>query len=186
MVTAERRILVAGMGNLLRGDDGFGVEVIRRLRERGGLPASVRAVDVGIGGIPLVQELLDGYELLIIVDAVSRGKPPGTLTTLVPQLPDMQTLSPDDLGTMIGDPHTTTPSRVLLLAGALGVLPEETVIVGCEPEGSDEVRLALSAPVTVAVEQAAERVAALARTWLATHDGTPSPRPTFRPSADPP
>jgi hydrogenase maturation protease len=185
MATPGRRILVAGMGNLLRGDDGFGVEVIRRLRERGDLPAGVRAVDVGIGGIPLVQELLDGYDLLIIVDAVSRGKPPGTLMTLAPQLPDLYGLTPDDVGTMIGDPHTTTPSRVLLLARALGVLPQETVIVGCEPEGCDELRLTLSAPVAGAVDPAAERVTALTRAWLASHDAS-SPRQTFRPAADTP
>jgi hydrogenase maturation protease len=157
------------MGNLLRGDDGFGIEVIRRLRERADLPASVRAVDVGTGGIPLVRELLDGYELLIIVNAVSRGKPPGTLVTLNPQAPDMRALSPDELGALIGDPHTRAPSRVLLLAGALGVLPEKTVIVGCEAEGYPGTRLALSEPVATAVDRAADHVTALAQSWLATH-----------------
>ena len=67
----RQRVLVAGMGNALRGDDGFGIEVVRRLNQRSDLPPEVRVIEVGIGGIPLVQELLDRYGLLIIVDAVA-------------------------------------------------------------------------------------------------------------------
>jgi hydrogenase maturation protease len=180
LATAGRRILVAGMGNLLRGDGGFGIEVIRRLRERGDLPACVRAVDVGVAEIALVHELLDGYELLIIVNAVCGGRPPGTLVTLNPQVPDQRGLPAP--GTAPGDPHPRKPARILGLAAALGVLPDETVIVGCEAEPHDEPRLTLSEPVAVAVDQAAERVTALARSWLSTHDAAPSPP---GPSADP-
>ncbi|MGQ0571870.1 MAG: hydrogenase maturation protease [Armatimonadota bacterium] len=163
-----RRVLVAGMGNLLHGDDGFGIEVVRRLHERADLPPGVRVIDVGIGGIPLVQELLDGYELLIIVDAVRRGKPPGTVVTLRPELPETRDLPAEEIGAMVGDPHTTTPSRVLLLARALGALPGEIVIVGCEPLKYEEMSLTLSAPVAAAVDEAANRVSTLVRTWLAT------------------
>ena len=165
----RRRALVAGMGNLLRGDDGFGIEVVRRLTQRTDLPPELRVVEVGIGGIPLVQELLDGYGLLIIIDAVSGGRPPGTVVTLVPEVPDLSSASWEDVGVLLGDPHTTTPSRVLLLARALGVLPQEVVIVGCEPLTAEEMGLTLSPPVAQAVDEAVGRVMTLARSWLGNH-----------------
>jgi len=166
MTAHARRVLVAGMGNLLRGDDGFGIEVIRRLGERTDLPPEVRAIEVGIAGIPLVQELLNGYGLLIIVDAVAGGRPPGTVVTLAPQVPDLANATWQQVGTLVGDPHTATPSRVLLLARALGSLPEQVFIVGCEPAATDEMQLGLSEPVAAGVETAVERVVTLARTWL--------------------
>lgn len=162
----QRRILVAGMGNLLRGDDGFGIEVVRRLSQRTDLPPEVRAVEVGIAGIPLVQDLLDGYGMLIILDATSGGRPPGTVVTLAPELPDLADASWEEIGTLLGDPHTATPSRVLLLARALGSLPKQVFIVGCEPAATDEMRMSLSAPVAAAIDEAVERVMTLARTWL--------------------
>ncbi len=64
------RVLVAGMGNVLRRDDGFGVEVAQRLTRSAVLPGEVKIIEVGIGGVHLVQELMDGYEALVIIDAV--------------------------------------------------------------------------------------------------------------------
>ncbi|MDR7482234.1 MAG: hydrogenase maturation protease [Armatimonadota bacterium] len=157
------RILVAGIGNVLRGDDGFGIEVVRRLRQRADLPPGVRVVDAGIGGIPLVQDLLDGYDLIVLVDAVHCGKPPGSVVVLRPELPDLNGLPADEVGALVGDPHTTTPSRVLLLARALGALPRETLIVGCEPQTLEEMTMTLSAPVAAAVDRAVERIVILLR-----------------------
>ena len=159
--------MVAAMGNVLRGDDGFGAAVLRRLSERGELPPQVRAVDVGIGGIPLVQELLDGWEYLVIIDAVRRGKAPGTVMTLRPTVPVISDAPAADVAGIIGDPHTTNPSRVLLLARALGVLPREIIILGCEPLTSDDdLRLGLSEPVAAAVDAAVDRVLGLLRHWI--------------------
>ena len=62
------QILVAGVGNLLRGDDGFGVEVARALEGRS-LPPEVRVVETGIGGIHLVQEMLTPADALLVIDA---------------------------------------------------------------------------------------------------------------------
>ena len=73
------RTLVAGFGNVLRGDDGFGVEVIRRLRESEVPTADVELMEVGTAGIRLAQELLTPYDRLIIVDAMTRGGAPGTV-----------------------------------------------------------------------------------------------------------
>ena len=75
------RVLVAGIGNTFLSDDGFGVEVIARLRSRE-LPAHVELVDTGIRGMHLAYQLLDGYDVLVLVDAVARGSDPGTLYVL--------------------------------------------------------------------------------------------------------
>jgi len=158
-----RRVLIAGMGNVLRGDDGFGVEVIRHLAGRHDLPPSVRVVEVGIGGIPLVQELLDGYDLLILVDAVRTGRPPGTLVVLEPTLPDLDGASWEDVTALVGDPHTTDPSRVLLLARAAGALPNRVLLVGCEALDCEDLRMSLTPPVAACVDRAVERILGLVR-----------------------
>ena len=94
----EMRTLVAGFGNVLRGDDGFGVEVVRRLADDAVLLAGIELLEVGTGGIRLVQALADGYDQLVIVDAVARGVAPGTLCTLavegVPEANDAEPCSP--------------------------------------------------------------------------------------------
>src|SRR5262245_35654245 len=71
-MSEARRTLVAGFGNVLRADDGFGVEVLRRLRERGPIPG-VDLIEIGTAGIRLAQELLTPYDRLIVVDAMTRG-----------------------------------------------------------------------------------------------------------------
>ncbi|MGH9095362.1 MAG: hydrogenase maturation protease, partial [Acidimicrobiales bacterium] len=75
------RVLVAGVGNIFFGDDGFGVEVARRL-DPASAPAGVKVADFGIRGVHLAYELLEGYDILILIDAVSRGDPPGTVSVI--------------------------------------------------------------------------------------------------------
>src|SRR3954462_334859 len=79
------RLLIAGVGNIFLGDDAFGVEVVQRLARRP-LPEGIRVVDFGIRGLDLAYALLDGYEATILVDALPRGGPPGTLYVLEPEL----------------------------------------------------------------------------------------------------
>lgn len=159
----RRRVLVAGMGNVLRGDDGFGVEVVRRLAVRQDLPPGVRVIEVGIGGIPLVQELLDGYDLLILVDAVRTAQAPGTLVVLEPTLPDLDGASWEEVTSLVGDPHTTNPSRVLLLARAVGALPSRVLLVGCEALDCEDMRMSLTPPVAACVDRAVQRILELLR-----------------------
>jgi hydrogenase maturation protease len=141
--------LIAGFGNVLRGDDGFGVEVARRVAEEGGFTTPVDVIEVGTGGIRLVQALMDGYDRLIIVDAAARGKPPGTVSSLcVEGLPAAAAV----------DMHTAVPAQALGLAAALRVLPREVYIVGCEPEQVDELTLDLSPAVRAAVGEAIAQV----------------------------
>jgi hydrogenase maturation protease len=152
-----RRILVAGVGNIFLGDDGFGSEVARRLLERR-LPDCVRVVDFGIRGFDLAYALLDGYDLTIFVDATSRGQAPGTLYTIKPDLSEL-----DDAGEQEGamiETHGMNPLKVLRLAKAMGGSVGRILLVGCEPEPLDaeEGRLGLSAAVEAAVMEAVRLV----------------------------
>lgn len=146
------RTLIAGFGNVLRGDDGFGVEVLRRLGERGVASASVELLDVGTGGIRLAQELMSPFDRLIIIDAATRGGAPGTVYTLVVD---------EVRHTREIDMHTTVPSRALEVAQALGPLPAEIFLVGCEPEMVDEFTTEFSPVVAAAVDRAVHEVEAL-------------------------
>ncbi len=148
------RTLVAGFGNVLRGDDGFGVAVLRRLGERGVASDSVELLDVGTGGIRLAQELITPYDRLIIIDAATRGEAPGTVYSLI-----VDGVRP----THEIDMHTTVPSRALEVAQAFGPLPAEVYLVGCEPLSVDELTTELSPVVADAVEDAVHRVEALLR-----------------------
>src|SRR5262245_7669015 len=126
---SNRRILIAGVGNIFFGDDAFGVEVARRLAERP-LPEGVTVVDFGTRGLDLTYALLDGYEAVILVDAAPRGGAPGTLYVLEP---DPEQVGPDQPVPM-GELHGLEPHKVLRLARAPGGPVERVVIVGCEPQ----------------------------------------------------
>ena len=149
--TEHPRVLVAGVGNIFLGDDAFGVEVVQRLARRP-QPEGVRVVDFGIRGLDLTYALLDGYEAVVLVDAVPRGGPPGTLYVLEPEL---ESDSTEEAPLM--EAHNMDPVRVLRLVTALGGKVERLLIVGCEPEttGSDEyVPVEMSAAVRSAVDEA--------------------------------
>jgi len=148
------RILVAGVGNVLRGDDGFGPAVIERL---GQLPAGVEAVETGIGGVALLQELLTGCDGLVLVDAVDRGAAAGTLFELRPEVGE---------AVHVADVHLANPDRVLSMAKTMGALPARVRIVGCQPGEVDELAQRLSAPVEGAIEPAVATVRRIVGVWL--------------------
>lgn len=150
------RVLVAGMGNELRQDDGFGIAVVRRFLEDG-VPDGVRAFEAGIAGVGLVQELMDGYEALVIVDAADRGEPPGTVYLLEAEVPDLAEFTEEDRQGFLADTHYAVPSKALILARALGVLPPRAYILGCQPQ-EHELGMGLSEPVERGVAEAAERL----------------------------
>ncbi len=160
------KVLVAGVGNILRGDDGFGVAVVERLLTRGSLPSGVDVIETGIGGMSIVQQLMDGYRALIVVDAVDRGEKPGTVFVLEPEAPDLSELPASRWQEEFFSLHLIEPSRVFALARALGVLPVRTAVVGCQPIDCDVLRETLSPPVESAVDVAVQRVERLARAWL--------------------
>jgi hydrogenase maturation protease len=155
----QSRILIAGIGNIFFGDDGFGCEVIRRLL---GLswPAGVRVKDFGIRGLDLAYELIegDGWDEAILVDAAPRGGSPGTVYLLdlsehVPMAPQSPT-----------DAHGMDPVKVLALAHSLGGAVPPLRLVGCEPLtlGTDEEpAMGLSDPVAAAVGEAVAMIESL-------------------------
>lgn len=146
-----RKTLIAGFGNVLLGDDGFGVEVVARLGASE-LPAHVQVMDVGIGGLHCVLRLMEGFAAVIVVDAVRRGGPPGTLYVFPPGIADL-----DVGGAEAIDPHVAEPVQALALAKALGHLPAAAMVVGCEP-ASCRPGAPLSGAVRAAVERAAETI----------------------------
>jgi hydrogenase maturation protease len=148
------RILVAGVGNVLRGDDGFGPAVVGRL---GSLPSGVEMVETGIGGVALLQELLAGCDGLVLVDAVDRGAQPGTVFELEPEVGD---------AIHVADVHLANPDRVLSMAKTMGALPDRVRIVGCQPLQTDELGQGLSPVVETAADRAAGVVRRIVDAWL--------------------
>ncbi|MGV0643419.1 hydrogenase maturation protease [Mycolicibacterium sp. XJ879] len=142
-------ILVAGIGNIFLGDDGFGSEVIRRLPESLAAPR-VRIVDYGIRGVHLAYDLLDGCQALVLVDAIPNQGAPGTLHVLKA---DHETVT---AATGL-DGHAMDPQAVFASLTALGGTPPETVVIGCEAANVDE-GIGLSAMVEAAVPGAVQAV----------------------------
>ena len=147
------RVLVGCVGNVLRGDDGFGPTVAERLS----LPRGAKVVETGIGGIALLQELMAGWDGLVLVDAVDSGDAPGTVTRTVPEVGE---------AVHVPDVHLANPERVLSTAKGMGVLPGRIVIIGCQPADVDELGEGLSPPVERAVEIAAREVERTVLGWL--------------------
>ncbi len=129
------RILVAGVGNIFLGDDAFGVEVVKQL-SRCTLPESVQVVDFGIRGLDLAYALLDGYEAVILVDAVPRGGEPGQVYVIEPDIPAGEPSSGSVASPI--EMHRLDPAKVLQLTRALGGEVGRLLLVGCEPVPLDE------------------------------------------------
>jgi hydrogenase maturation protease len=166
------RILIACIGNIFLGDDGFGVEVARQLALQT-YPEGVQVIDFGIRGLDLAYTLLDGYDALVLVDAVPRGGQPGTLYLLEPDLTNLRSEQGAQAGQAALAAHSMDPVKVLAFAQALGAPPIYTLIVGCEPAlcvgaqrtdgvplaGCDmEMQMRLSQPVEAAVNKAIEMI----------------------------
>jgi hydrogenase maturation protease len=146
------RILIACIGNIFLGDDGFGTEVARRLAGRE-LPPGVILKDFGICGVDLSYALLEPYELFILVDACARGGEPGSVYLIAPDPVDsnLSDRVPASL-----DTHGMNPMNVMRTIKSMGGAPGRILIVGCEPAdlGGEEGRLGLSDPVHAAVDEA--------------------------------
>jgi len=143
------RVLVAGVGNFFLGDDGFGPEVVRRLAAEHALPDSVRVVDYGIRGMHLAFDLLDGYDTLVLVDALPGAGRPGEVVVLK--------IGAADLGENDFDAHGMSPAAMLASLDRLGGTLPVTYLVGCR---AADVRgnIGLSAPVAAAVPEAVAAV----------------------------
>lgn len=151
------RVLLAGIGNVFLGDDGFGVALVDRLARRM-LPTGVQAVDYGIRGMDLAFAMQD-YDVVVLLDAAPRGEPPGTLYVM-----EVDPAGDDDDVAL--DTHGMDPVKVIALVRALGGTPPRTFVVGCEPQtrmsqGDEDVVARLSEPVMAALDPAVRLVESL-------------------------
>jgi hydrogenase maturation protease len=174
------RTLVACLGNIFLGDDGFGVEVARRLASHD-LPEGVRVTDYGIRGMHLAYDLAEGFDTTILVDAAQRGGEPGTVYVIEPE-------PAGDGGSGVGpgaasalggmglfDAHGMQPDVVLDMAGALGAEAGRVLVVGCEPANLEE-GIGLSPPVAAAVDEAVRVVTRLVTAGGPRDGGTAGPQ----------
>jgi hydrogenase maturation protease len=141
------RVLVAGIGNVFLGDDGFGVALADRLGRRA-LPAGVEVVDYGIRGMDLAYALHDGWDAVVLLDATPRGQAAGTLYVIE--------ADPDERAGGF-DAHGMDPIAVLGLARALGGPLPRILVVGCEPQtvmrgDEEDVVAVISEPVRAALD----------------------------------
>jgi hydrogenase maturation protease len=146
------RVLVAGIGNVSLGDDGFGVEVSRRLQQRA-LPDGVQVVDYGVRGFDLLYNLCDGWDAAIVVDATGRGGTPGTLYVIEPD-------ADADLERQMPPAHGMHPTKVLAHVRAIGGRVGHLRLVGCEPAHFGGT-VGLSQPVEAAIEPAVALIESL-------------------------
>jgi hydrogenase maturation protease len=176
------RMLIAGVGNIFLGDDGFGVEVARRLAAFE-LPDWVCVADYGISGMHLAYDMAEGYETTIVIDASPRGGEPGTVyvievDTAAPRAVPQRGSPPPAGESPLLDAHGMQPDVVFSMLDMLGADAGRVLVVGCEPATIDE-RIGLSAPVMAAVDEAVRVVLDLVRTAAArsrteTVAGTPA------------
>lgn len=149
------RVLVIALGNPLLGDEGVGLRALQALASAADLPPSVELLDGGTAGLSLVPRLRSATRVLVL-DAVSAGRPPGTVVRL-----EGTALVREGLGKMsaheIGLEDILSASR---LSGG----PEEVVILGLEPE-SLRLGVGLSAPVENAVERLVAAALHQIREW---------------------
>jgi hydrogenase maturation protease len=150
---SEARVLVAGVGNVFLSDDGFGVAVAERLAGMD-LPEGVEAADFGIRGVHLAYQLLDGYDTLVLVDALDLGSEPGTVAVFEPDL------SAGEAPPAV-DGHSLDPTAVLGTLRRLGGSVGRVLVVGCQPATVEE-GMGLSPAVAAAVEPAAAEAVRLA------------------------
>lgn len=161
-MTAAERVLVACVGNVFLGDDGFGVEVARALADDPEpMPPGVEVADIGVAGVHLAYELLDGCALLVLVDAAPHGAAPGTVSVL--------DIGPGGTTEAVGKPlldaHGLAPADVFALLDEWRARPDKTVLVACEPADVSP-GMELTAPVRAAVPHAARTVRELVRSFV--------------------
>jgi len=151
------KLLVAGVGNVLKSDDAFGVTVVNEILQSGFQHPEVTVMETGIGGISMIQELMLPYQGLVIVDAYQGGNAPGSLSVLEPTVEKME-MDIHETRDYFADTHYATPARALQFLKSIQRLPDFLRIVGCEPENVDEYTMRMSNAVSSAIPQAVAMV----------------------------
>lgn len=154
------KILIAGVGNELRQDDAFGIEFVRAWERKMPSLERINTMEVGIAGIHLVQELHTGYDMLVLADAVDYKREPGTISIEeVEKLSRVDEMPLDQKREFLADMHYTNPTRAMMLAQALNVLPKKVYIMGCQSAKHDDFDIGMSDEVTAAIPLAISELA---------------------------
>ncbi len=159
----QKDILIAGVGNELRQDDAFGVEFVRRWESEVSAYPNIKTMEVGIAGIHLVQELHSIYDILVLVDAIDYKREPGTISLeRVEEIKDIEEMPLMKKREFLADMHYTNPTRAMMLAKALKILPKDVFVLGCQSAEHDDFALGMSPEVTKAIPVAIQRL----KEWL--------------------
>ncbi len=162
MANEQPRILIAGVGNELRQDDAFGVLLAQKLQQEASFPPSVKVMEIGSGGIHLVQQLFDKYDVLILLDIVKWGGAAGTIHFKEVDVKDIAQLPKDEQNEFLADMHYINPLKALMMAKAINVLPKQVLFLGCESVEHEEIGIGLSKEVSNAVKPAFEKI----KSWI--------------------
>jgi len=155
---SDPKILIAGVGNELRQDDAFGMLLAQKLQQETSLPSSVKVMEIGSGGIHLVQQLFDKYDVLILLDIVKWGGAAGTIHFKEVEVKGIAQLPIDEKNDFLADMHYINPLKALMMAKAINVLPKQVLFLGCESEEHEEIGIDVSAAVEAALPLAFDRV----------------------------
>ena len=162
-MSEPKAVLIAGVGNELRQDDAFGVEFVRSWERDMPKYPHVKTMEVGIAGIHLVQELHAMYDILVLADAIDYDYEPGRVSLeRVEELADIEEMPLLKKREFLADMHYTNPTRAMMLAKALNVLPKDVYILGCQSAQHDDFALGMSDEVTAAMPLAIKTL----RDWL--------------------
>ncbi len=152
------KILIAGVGNELRQDDAFGVLLAHKLLQEASFPPTVKVMEIGSAGIHLVQQLFDGYDILILLDIVKWGGAAGTIHFKEVEVKDISQLPKDEQNEFLADMHYINPLKALMMAKAINVLPKQVLFLGCESEEHEEIGIGLSAAIEEALPLAFSKI----------------------------
>lgn len=153
-----RRVLVLGIGNILWGDEGFGVRAVEAFHRRYALADHVTVLDGGTQGLYLVQFVREADDLLVF-DAIDYGLAPGTLKIVrddeVPKFTGSKKMSL----------HQTGFQEVLSAADLLGDYPSRLALIGCQPLDLENWGGPLTAPVRDSIDEAVAAARELLAGW---------------------
>ncbi len=156
--TAPRKVLVLGIGNILWGDEGFGVRAVEMFHRAYSVPDNVTILDGGTQGLYLVHFVTDADDL-VVFDAIDYGLEPGAMKVVrdgeVPKFTGAKKMSL----------HQTGFQEVLSAADLMGHYPERLVLIGCQPLDLENWGGALTEPVFQVLEQAVETARRVLEAW---------------------
>ncbi len=149
------KIVVLGLGNLMRTDDGAGISALHLLLADKRLPADIQMIEGGTLGLDLLHPL-QGVTHLVVLDAVDVGAAPGALLRFenaeLAALPVAKSV------------HLLGFADLLGAMKLLGHAPEEIVLLGIQPESTDW-GVVLSPSIQAAMDQLVEAAVAQVHAW---------------------